>query len=59
MNVDDINTSYLETMAKKYCQLLLSRDRHALIRVISYVKFEILEEEARCQMENAIERAKR
>jgi hypothetical protein len=59
MNVDDINTSYLETMAKKYCHLLLRRDRHALIRVISYVKFEILEEEARCQMENAIERAKR
>jgi hypothetical protein len=59
LNVDDIKTSYLETMAKKYCHLLLRRDRHALIRVISYVKFEILEEEARCQMENVIERAKR
>ena len=59
LNVDDIKTSYLEAMAKRYCHLLLRRDRHALIRVMSYVKFEILEEEAKCQMENAIERAKR
>ena len=59
MNADDIKTSYLETVAKKYCHQLLKRDRHALIRVISYVKNEILEEEAKCQMENVIERAKR
>jgi hypothetical protein len=59
MNVDDIKTSYLETVTKKYCHHLLKRDRHALIRVMSYVKNEILEEEAKCQMENIIERAKR
>jgi hypothetical protein len=59
LNADDIKTSYLETVAKKYCRQLLKRDRGALLRVMSYVKYEILEEEAKCQMENAIERAKR
>ena len=59
MNADDIKTSYLETVAKKYCKQLLRRDRGALLRVMSYVKHEILEEEAKCLMENAIERAKR
>ena len=59
MNADDIKTRYLETVAKKYCRQLLKRDRNALLRVMSYVKYEILEEEAKCQMENAIERAKR
>jgi len=59
LNADDIKTSYLETVAKKYCRQLLRRDRTALLRVMSYIKYEILEEEARCQMENAIERAKK
>ena len=59
MNKEELGTSYMEVMARKYLLQLLRKDRSALLRIMTDVKLAIYDEESRMAAEEVIRRAKR
>lgn len=56
MNKEELGTTYLEIMARKYLLQLLKKDRSALLRILTDVKMAIYEEESAMAAEELIRR---